>query len=311
MGFWNLFKTKDKINSHSEHINAVIENNFNIDFYENSTALEITSNNSNLPYYLTNEEISINDTIKELKEWTNTGILNKDKIYDSMIKELDTIKNNITWTKDIPNDNIEVCSKGLELSIKLCNYCIEHGYDKLKFVRFQTKSYFDDFKEKLEHWKIYNSYKEAEQLEKNGLFENAIKKYMDILTNHIPLGSIYYETPFYLSIKILNYEHSNKIYSILKDNFIKTQNKVLENTIENLTTVINSLGTSENMYIKIKAEIFSIIETNPGILQSTLYKQFDLKYKESLRFIIYYLEKSDSIIRLKEGRSYSLFLNNH
>lgn len=265
---------------------------------------------SNLPYYLTNEEISIADSIKEIKEWTNTGTLNTDEVYDSMIKELDIIENNIAWSKDLPNNNIDVCSNGLKLSIKLCNYCIEHEYDKLKFVRFKTKSYFDNFKEKLEHFKTYNSYKEAAQLEKNGLFENAIEKYTDILTNHIPLESVYYESPFYLSINILNYEYANTVYNILKVNFNKTQNKTLEYTLNNLTKVINSLETSENMYPKIKTDIFSIIENNPGILQSDLYKNFDSCYKESLRFIIYHLEKSNSITRQKKGRSYSLSLSN-
>lgn len=271
--------------------------------------VKFKDDNSQLPYYLTNEKISIDDTLKELKEWTNAGILNKDEIFDSMVKELDSMKNDIILSKDFPNNNIDVCSKGLDLSIKLCNYCIEHEYDKLKFIRFQTKSYFDDFKEKLEHWKIYNSYKDAEQLEKNGLFENAIEKYTYILTNYIPLGSVYYESPFYLSINILNYESAYLVYGILKDNFKKTQNETLEYTLNNLTKVINSLETCENMYLKVKTDMFSIIENNPGILQMDLYKKFDLRYKESLKFIIYHLEKSNCITRQKKGRSYSLFLN--
>lgn len=307
-----ILKYKDNFTaSHLEYINAVMENEFNIDFYENSNSSEITSDNYVLPYYLDNtEKITPEEIAFELKEWTRTGTLDKDEQYDSMIKELDIIKNDITWSKDLPNNNIEVCSKGLELSIKLCNYCIEHQYDKLKFVRSRTKNYYDYFIEQLEHWKVSNRYDEAKSLEKNGLFEYAIEKYLELLTDCIPLGSIYYESPFYLSINILNYESAHNIYNLLRDNFNKTQNKTLGHTLNNLTKIINSLETNENLYPKVKTEIFSIIENNPSILQSDLYKSFDSHYKESLRFIIYYLEKTNNITRQKKGRSYSLFLNN-
>lgn len=307
-----ILKYKDNFTaSHLEYINAVMENEFNIDFYENSNSSEITSDNYVLPYYLDNtEKITPEEIVSELKEWTRTGTLNKDEKYDSMIKKLKIIQNNINWTKDLPNNNIELCSEGLDLSIKLCNYCIEYEYDKLKFVRSQTKNYCNYFTEQLEHWKIYNEYEEAKSLEKNGFLENAIEKYIYVLKNHVPLGSIYYESPFYLCIKVLNYTSAFDVYNYLKNNSNKTNSKTLESILNDFSKIIESLESNENMYPKIKNKIITILKDTPGILQSDLYKNFDSHYKESLRFIIYYLEKSNNIIRQKKGRSYSLFFNN-
>jgi hypothetical protein len=263
------------------------------------------------PYYLDNtEQLSIEEITSELKEWTTTGTLDRDEIYDSMIKKLDTIKDSITWTKELYNNsNIELCSEGLELSIKLCNYCIGKKYDSVKFVKSKTKYYFNYFTDQLEYWKTFNEYKEAESLEKSGLFENAIKKYLDLLESHIPLGSIYYESPFYLCIKIADYASAFNVYNYLKTNFDKTNNKTLESILNDFTNIICSLETNENMYPEIKAKIITIIKDTPGILQSDLYKSFDSKYKESLRFIIQCFEKSQRIKREKSGRSYKLFLN--
>lgn len=307
-----ILKYKNKFtNSHLEYIDSVMENEFNIEFYENSTSLKINSDNSILPYYLDNtEKITPEETVSELKEWTTTGTLDKIENYNSMLKELNIIKNDITWSKDLPNNNIDVCSKGLELSIKLCNYCIDNGYDTFKFVRCQTKNYFNYFTEQLEHWKAFNGYEEAKSLEKNGLIENAIEKYLYVLKYHVPLGSIYYESPFYLCIKVLNYASAFDVYNYLKNNYNKTNSKTLESILNDFSKIIESLDSNENMYPEIKNKIITILKDTPGILQSDLYKNFDSHYKESLRFIIYYLEKSNNVTRQKKGRSYSLFLNN-
>lgn len=308
-----IFKYKKHFTtSHLEYINTVLENELNRNFYENSNKSEIgyyDSATSALPYYLDKmEKISSEEIVSELKEWTRTGTLNKDKKYDSMIKRLEIIKNNINFAKDQHNNNIELCSEGLELSIKLCEYCIDKGYDTLRFVRSQTKNHFNYFTEQLRHWKVYNSYNKACQYEKDGNFEQAMELYLDILRNNTPTGTLYYTKPFNLSINLFNYADALEIHKYLKENYIENNIENLKDIYENYSNIINTFISYENNYSIIKSRIINFLENNPGILQTTFYKEINLEDKKALRFILYHFEKLSLIKREKSGRSYKIYL---
>lgn len=276
------------------------------DFFKHKTNASSTLNNNSVPYYLDDDIISLTNITSELKEWSNSGSLDINETYESKIKELENIKNNIIWTKDISHNNIEVCSKGLKLSIELCNYCIEHGYHANSFVRSQTKNLYIYFKENLEHWTIYNSFKEAEDLEKNGFIEKALDGYLKVLQNHIPIGTSYYQSPFYLCIQMMNFKTAHDIYTILQTNYNKTKNKSLESTLADLKNKLINFPCQKNMYDHMLNKILNCISNNPGIIQNELINNLNSLNKESIRFILYSLEKSNRIMRTKKGRSYTL-----
>lgn len=227
---------------------------------------------------------------------------------DKKLQELKQIKSTINYNVKLPNNNIEICSNGLNLSMELYNYCLDNGYLKDNFIRKLIEYECVDFKEELEHWTIFNLFQEAKILQDNGLIEDALSKYLYILNTYIPIGSIYYDEPFYLSIKVLDNKTSYIIYDILNNNFNKTNNRTLGTTLKNLNKTIDTLDSNENMYSDIKLKIISIIKNTPNIIQTDLYKNFDIKYKENIRFIVYNLEKSNAIKRDKKGRSYILHL---
>lgn len=262
--------------------------------------------NLNKPYYLDDTYIDFDYSMEDFKNFTQCNDIS---FINSKLQELDEIRNNLIWSNKVPNDNISICTTGLNLSIELCEYCINNGYAENELIRKLTKYYYIDFKEKIEHWTIFNSFQEAKILQTNGFIEESLALYINILNTHIPLGSVYYDEPFYLAIQILDNKTAYTIYNILSNNFIKTNDKTLGTTLESFKKIISTLNCDENMYSKFKSNILSIIKNNPNIIQTELYKNFNNDFKENIRFIIYNLEKSNTIKREKKGRSYTICIN--
>lgn len=310
MGIFDFFKRKN--------IDNIVINNFTDEVLTNHINTEEKNlNNTNLvdshhlPYYLDkNFKISYDEITHELSTLYNgENKLSKDPKYFKIKEELDKIKQLIISSyNDLDNNNLELSKQCLELSTELCNYCIDMNYASSMFVMSETKGYFDFFSEQLEHWKISNPYKKACQYEKDGYFEEAMELYLDILRNNSPTGTTYYTTPFNLSINLFNYADALEIYTHLKENYIENKVENLKDIYESYSNIINALNSYENNYPIIKSKIISVLEDNPGILQTTLYKEIDLDHKESLRFILYNYEKINIIKREKSGRTYKVYL---
>lgn len=308
-----LLEYKSKFTtSHLEYVDSILKNEFNIDFYENNKSLEIITEDINLasnPYYL-DENLKIDpfELAEERKQVDFLSSNNKDKKYYSYIDTLSKIKKSITYEYD--DKNIELCKNGLNLATELCNYCIDKNYHSSKFVIYETKDYYDYFKDQLEY-KIMNlKYNNASVLEKQGYFEKALEIYLNILDEYSPSGYNYYSYPFNLAITIFDYNSASKIYTYLR-NTIETRKIVnLNDLIERFDLELKEVNSTENLYPSIKEKIINIINKNPGIIQTDMYTELGTDNKESYRFILYYWEQLNIIKREKSGRSYKIFLSN-
>lgn len=80
------------------------------------------------------------------------------------------------------------------------------------------------------------------------------------------------------------------------------------NEIKRLEENMDALIQRENALKHLKEELKEIIATEPGVIQSTLYKRFDPILKGDISNELYQMEVHDVIIREKSGRSYKLFL---
>lgn len=92
----------------------------------------------------------------------------------------------------------------------------------------------------------------------------------------------------------------------LKNNYEEASMKLLEEKVkkERKKRIKEFKKTSENV-------LLMFIEKNKGILQKDLYKQFNPEYKTTINNSLKKLQESGNIIRVKEGNTYKLFLNNH
>lgn len=64
----------------------------------------------------------------------------------------------------------------------------------------------------------------------------------------------------------------------------------------------------ENVLPHLREDLLKIIEDNPGILQTDVYKMFGPEAKDSLSSELYFMAKDGLIHREKQGRSYALSL---
>jgi hypothetical protein len=307
-----LLEYKSKFTtSHLEYIDSILKNEFNIDFYENNTPPGIITKDINLtstPYYLNeNLKIDYSELSEERNQMNSLSSTTKDKKYYSYIDTLSKIKKSITYEYD--DKNIELCKNGLILVTKLCNYCIDKNYHSSKFVIYETKEYYDYFKDQLEYKTMNLKYNNASMLEKQGYFEKALELYLKILDEYSPSGYNYYSYPFNLAINIFDYNSASKIYTYLRNTIEKRKIVNLSDLVERFDLELKKVNTTENLYPSIKENFISIINKNPGILQTDIYKELGTDNKESHRFILYYWEQLNIIKREKSGRSYKIFLS--
>ena len=260
-----------------------------------------------LPYYLeANLEVDFPQLDNELKQINFNDSNAKDDTYFKYIENMKEIKNSITY--EFNDDIIKLCDKGLNLSIELCEYCISKSYDTTNFVIYETKEYYNYFKEQLESKTLKSLYQQASSLEKEGCLKNALELYINILEEYSPTGPNYYSYPFNLAINIFDYNSASKILLYL-NNAINSKKLVnLTNLFNTLSSTLLKINSNENLYPYIKKTIFDILNCNPGILQTDVYKELGLDNKESFRFILYYWEKLKIIKRDKYGRTYKLYL---
>ena len=307
-----IYLYKDKFSdSHLEYLQNVKETQFNIKFYEKHQLSDFTNNcryNSKIPYYL-DESLVINydELIKEQKEINSLCSNTKDQKYFYYTGILKKLKDSINYKFD--DENINLCTKGFDLSLELCTYCITQNYDTSNFVIYETKGYYDFFKDQLNYKTMNSKYEKASSLEKEGYFEKALELYLKILEEYYPKEYNFYSYPFNLAITIFEYETAYQIFEYLKK-AIHMKNIVnLDDLLNRFEKELNKLVSIENFYTSIKQNIIELLNSNPGILQTDVYKILGLENKESFRFILYYWEKINIIHREKSGRSYKVFLN--
>lgn len=76
---------------------------------------------------------------------------------------------------------------------------------------------------------------------------------------------------------------------------------------ERLKVLTQNFTRSDPMYAEVMRVAIPVISANPGIVQSTLAKQFPQFDAEQFRYAMYYGEAIGDVVRNKNGSSYSLF----
>ncbi len=77
--------------------------------------------------------------------------------------------------------------------------------------------------------------------------------------------------------------------------------------LRNIEENKDGITKQENTLKNLRKDLSSIIESEPGVVQSDLYKRFDPSLKGAISNELYQLETRGSIIREKSGRSYKLY----
>ena len=92
-------------------------------------------------------------------------------------------------------------------------------------------------------------------------------------------------------------------YSILASpEYIESREKELEELVSNFEEYE---WIFENKKL-LKPQIIDLIKENDGIIQSELKKMFDKRLQNEVSHILYQMDKSGEIERIKEGKSYKL-----
>lgn len=71
---------------------------------------------------------------------------------------------------------------------------------------------------------------------------------------------------------------------------------------------MTELVAQEKLLKSLRKDLVSIIQNEPGVVQSDLYKRYDPSLKGAISNELYQMETNDSIIREKSGRSYKLYM---
>jgi len=74
--------------------------------------------------------------------------------------------------------------------------------------------------------------------------------------------------------------------------------------------LLAGLMRADPYYTEVMAVVMPIVESRPGVIQSSLAKGFPEFDVERFRYVMYYAEIIGDIKRVKQGRSYGLFLEN-
>lgn len=89
----------------------------------------------------------------------------------------------------------------------------------------------------------------------------------------------------------------------------KTELQYIENNMDELLEKEKfDKAFKENLLPHLREDLLKIIEDNPGILQTDVYKMFEPEAKDYLSSELYFMAKENLIHREKQGRSYALSL---
>lgn len=76
---------------------------------------------------------------------------------------------------------------------------------------------------------------------------------------------------------------------------------------DRFTAVMKQFALIDPLYKQIMEKALPVIQSNPGVTQSTLYKELSSKEKELMRYVFYFAHELGHIYRKKKGNSYRLF----
>lgn len=94
---------------------------------------------------------------------------------------------------------------------------------------------------------------------------------------------------------------------IADEKYINDRLKELNDLKTNFSAIEKDYKIREKYLPTLQQDLFTVIQTSPGILQQDIYKQFPSEIKEDIQHTLYQLDKAGKIKREKEGRTYKLY----
>lgn len=67
-------------------------------------------------------------------------------------------------------------------------------------------------------------------------------------------------------------------------------------------------ANEDPLYRQVMERITPLVQANPGMMQSTIYKGQSDEIKEQIRYVLYFAHELGDIHRIKKGNSYLLYL---
>lgn len=160
-----------------------------------------------------------------------------------------------------------------------------------------------------------NIYKEREKIYSIYNFDDRVKQYKSSIEellkfknfcfSHGKGGQLYF---------VDTWEHCHNShtpdFSILENLYSELKN--LESNKEFFIIEFENKKKSKklkDLKVNLKNDLLELIENNPGIFQKDIYKIYHNDLKNSIQSILCKMAKEESIIRIKQGNTYKLYLN--
>lgn len=132
----------------------------------------------------------------------------------------------------------------------------------------------------------------------------ALENYTYILINFKPIGTIYYTEPAELFCKLCRYDEAIFCLARAKENIEEFNKETQAVVIYEFAELIAEIGFQKELFNK----LISIISDSPSIVQSEIYKKYDIDGNKA-RFVIHNMDYAGFIRREKYRNSYKLFCN--
>ena len=98
------------------------------------------------------------------------------------------------------------------------------------------------------------------------------------------------------------------MYENIDNNYFISRLRYINDNIDELLKKEHLIKDIEEHVIpSLRKNIISIISHNQGVLQTDIYKKFDVNVKEYISSELYYMEKENIIVREKSGKTYRLY----
>jgi hypothetical protein len=90
--------------------------------------------------------------------------------------------------------------------------------------------------------------------------------------------------------------------------FIDVYKEKLRYLLENYDSLVEKERRYNELTSDLEERVYFYILNNNGVLQTDLYKAFDILIKQDIQNLLYYWEKSGKIKRIKTGRTYKILI---
>lgn len=75
---------------------------------------------------------------------------------------------------------------------------------------------------------------------------------------------------------------------------------------DNFTQIMKEFASADPLYKQVMDKVLPLVQANPGMKQSDIYKGQPEDIKEQMRYVLYFADELGHIIRIKKGNSYKL-----